>query len=130
MDWEQREIAFPEWFAFGAESSIRARLKALSQPRQLHTVDLPIWQRDEARSRQIAKLDAGGYFKLIVRDPIAGIDIAESVMIMTVELLLGNGRTPIKRLVVIETGNPVEGNPLFLDNNPLFFGMWTTTRFS
>ena len=48
-------------------------------------------------------------------------------MVMTVEYLLGNGRTPIKRFTVIETGNPVAANrlylganPLFLDGNPLF----------
>ena len=55
-------------------------------------------------------------------DPIAGVDIAESVMIMNVEYLLGNGRTPIKRLTVIETGQALEQNRLFLDSNPLFLG--------
>ena len=69
---------------------------------------------------RVAQLDAGDYFELLIRDTIAGIDIGESVMVLHVEYLLGNGRTPTKRLTVIETGNPVSNNPLTLDNNPLF----------
>ena len=43
-------------------------------------------------------------------------------MVMNVELLLGNGRTPTKRLTLIETGNPVAANRLYLGPNPLFLG--------
>ena len=119
-EWGAREAKFPGWFAFGAVGPIRARIDELAEPRHLHTIDFPIWQRDAAKSKVIADLDAGDYFRLNVRDPIAGLDIAEAVMVMNVAYLLGNGRTPIKRLTVIETGNPVSSNRLFLGPNPLF----------
>ena len=125
--WDLREAKFPNWFAFGASDKIQARIDELAQPRHLHTVDFPLWQRDPGKSKIVAELDAGSYFRLSVQDLISGVDIAESVMVMNVEYLLGNGRTPTKRLTLIETGVPVEGNPitldgnaLFLDNNPLF----------
>ena len=126
-DWGVREAKFPPWFSFDASDKIKARVDELAQPRHLHTVDFPLWQRDPGKSKVIAEIDPGDYFRLSVQDLISGVDIAESVMVMNVELLLGNGRTPTKRLTLIETGNPVEGNPLtldgnalFLDNNPLF----------
>ena len=119
-EWEQRDVTFPSWFAFDAQDGIQDRIDALAQPRHLHTIDFPLWQRDAAKSKVIAGLDAGSYFRLIVRDVISGVDLAESVMVMKVTYLLGNGRTPLKRLLVIETGNPVGANRLYLDANPLF----------
>ena len=126
-DWGLREAKFPPWFSFDASGKIQNRLDELAQPRHLHTVDFPLWQRDPGKSKVIAELDTGDYFRLSVQDLISGVDIAESVMVMNVQYMLGNGRTPIKRLTLIETGVPVEGNPLtldgnalFLDNNPLF----------
>ena len=119
-NWGLREAKFPPWFSFDASDKIKARIDELAQPRHLHTVDFPLWQRDPGKSKVIAELDSGDYFRLSVQDLISGVDIAESVMVMNVEYLLGNGRTPTKRLTLIETGNPVEGNPLTLDGNPLF----------
>ena len=119
-DWGLREAKFPPWFNFDASDKIQDRIDELAQPRHLHTVDFPLWQRDAAKSKVIAELDSGDYFRLSVRDLIAGVDIAESVMVMNVELLLGNGRTPTKRLTLIETGNPIAANRLFVGPNPLF----------
>ena len=125
--WGVREAKFPGWFAFGAVDAIRERIDELAEPRHLHTVDFPLDQRDAAKGKVIADLDTGTYFRLLFTDAIAGVSIAESVMVMNVEYMLGNGRTPTKRVTVIETGNPVAANrlylganPLFLDGNPLF----------
>ena len=51
-------------------------------------------------------------------DPIGGGSVAESVMVMNVEYMLGNGRTLTKRVTVIETGNAISANRLFLGQQP------------
>ena len=65
-DWDLREAKFPRLVQLRRQAAKSGRIDELAQPRHLHTVDFPLWQRDPGKSKVIAELDSGSYFRLSV----------------------------------------------------------------
>lgn len=94
--WGERELTFPVWFRRTAQAALQSRIDRLAEPRNIHTIEFYMDQRDAAKSRQVAALQPGQY--------IAVPHVGSIVYIMHSELEVDTQRSDIKRLTCIDTG--------------------------
>ena len=94
--WGQRALEFPVWFDAGAATQVQQRIDALSEVRNLRTVDFYVDQRDTTKTNAVAAIEPGHY--------IALTDVGTIVYVMNVEWLLSSRNSAIKRVTCIDTG--------------------------
>jgi len=109
--WGVRSLDFPLWMAddgldAGEPNAVRlqADLDDLATARTYHDVALPLWQRDAARSAEIAALDYGDYVDLGIRDDRRGVNIADKCVISERTLTWGAAQVPAVELRCLHTG--------------------------
>ena len=105
-DWGVRTIEWPPWVANdgldpGDPNAVRiqADLDHLAEPRQYHTIVLPLWQNTTTLRDRIAALDYGDYVHL---KPGTGLDKVGVVSYR--RLLWGGRREPTVQIEALETG--------------------------
>ena len=120
--WGRREVDFPVWFVRNSTSNVQARIDNLAAARNEHQITLPLDQPTEALSRSVAQLDAGDYVGLHITDPGAHLSIGETALITSVEYRDAQTQPAAKVITVIETGEALTADPLYLDStaDPLY----------
>ncbi len=115
MEWDERKLSFPVWFSPTAASAVQARIDRLAVPRNIHTIDFYLDQRDATKDAEIAALQPGMY--------IAVPHVGSIVYIMHSAINWSASGSGIKRLTCIDTGTAhvptVPSHALSWRNNPL-----------
>ena len=122
----QISIAYDNWFASNAVASVQSRIDAIAQPRNFHTVTLPLWQRNSTNATLVSQIDSGDYLNLDIADTFNRIAINQSVLVTRVTLEFDPTKSARKILTCLETGHSIVATPNYMywsnSNNPLSFG--------
>ena len=105
--WEERVLMFPVWFTRTATAALQARIDALAEPRNIHTIDLSLNQPTTQRNANVDALQGGDFIALDIRDDRTKTRIRGNAFVMHSEIVDNRNEVPYKRLICLEApGTP------------------------
>ena len=86
-------------------TDLQAHVNITAQPPVLHTVELPLAQETEAKSTEIAGLDAGQVIGFGAVDDARDVEVGEVCAVVSASTRIRQGRPPVRQLVLLELGH-------------------------
>ena len=124
-EYERRELSFPLWVDPSAQAVLQERIDDLSAPRTYHNVELEVTQPDDARTLEIARLQAGDYLGLDISNPQTLDEIHADCLCLRSGYLMTSGADVVKRITVVELPDTPHVSHVYLgfgDDNPVKLG--------